>query len=99
MANEAEAVIEKGNIVIRVPINNLRAALRGAMDAGIIEPGYVITSREAAAKSLCLALNDSDEDGASAVHQMFDAAFERCIEDGAEGFDEAPATAPREGTP
>ena len=84
----AEAVIEKGNIVIRVPVRCLPVAYQGGIDAGYIEPGFRITNARAFAKDLVQALNSEEEDGTTPIHRLFDAAMEDAIEQGADGVEE-----------
>lgn len=84
----AEAVIEDGVIVIRLPIDNLADALKGACLMMTISPAYKVTDAAVFAKEVVRELNSEDEEGTTAVHKMFDAAFNEAIEQGAEGVEE-----------
>jgi hypothetical protein len=88
--HSAEAVIERGCIVIRVPIVALADAVAGGCDAGYVEPPIIVLDAELFALDVVRALNQEDsEDGTSPVHHLFDTAFERAFEAGAQGVEEA----------
>jgi hypothetical protein len=84
----AEAFIEKGEIVIRLPIGNIPAAYRSGIDLGVHEPGFKVTNARLFAHDVARALNDEDEEGTTPIHHLFDAAFAEAIEQGAEGIEE-----------
>lgn len=77
----AEAYIENGEIVIRVPISVLPDALKqnprdDAYSATLIQDlaGF--------AKDIVHALNDEEEDGTTRIHSLFDAAMAEAIDQG-----------------
>jgi hypothetical protein len=74
----AEAVIEKGAIVIRLPIKNLPLAVK----YGPEPEGTRVTDARSFAKDVVTCLNADDEVGTTAIHRMFDDAFAQAIEDG-----------------
>lgn len=80
----AEAYIENGDIVIRLPIANLPMAVELMPNSS----GMRVTDAAVFAPAVVNALNDDDEIGMSAIHQMFDAAFVKAFEGGAEGVTE-----------
>jgi hypothetical protein len=80
----AEAVIEDECIVIRLPIENIPIAVGGAVYLGLMAPAEILDAK-AFALSVVEALNAEDEEGTTAIHQMFDQAFDDAIEGGAEG--------------
>jgi hypothetical protein len=88
MKRNAEASIERGQVVIRVPIKNLPLALKAGIDLGYIDPGVKITNAQAFAKDLVRALNDEDEEGTTPIHRLLDEAITEAIEQGAEGVTE-----------
>ena len=89
MSKAATAVIEKGTIIIRLPIKNLKMAVEGYVDSDFgIEP-MIVTNVQAFAKSVVRALNEEEENGSTPIHHMFDAAFEQALENGSEGVEEA----------
>lgn len=83
----AEALIEDGVIVIRVPVDNLPAVLEGSWASGGINTRWKLSDQDAFAKDLCRALNDEDEAGNTVIHRMFDQGIDEAIEGGAEGID------------
>ncbi len=90
MSTPAEAVIEDGQIVIRVPIENLPDAIEGAWSMGLFETRLQVTDLDELAKSMVYILNGSDESGVSPVHSLFDKAIQDAFEQGDEGIDEHP---------
>lgn len=86
----AKAVIESGNIVIRVPIANLQTIMDGGFGSGAYERRYRVLDAEKFAKEIADQLNDEAEDGTTAVHTMFDKAINEAIERGAQHADEHP---------
>jgi hypothetical protein len=85
--NAGQAIIEKGQIVIRVPIKNLQVILDGACAINKY-PLMKITDKEKFAKDLVQALNDEDEEGTTRIHKCFDKAFQEAIEQGSEWAEE-----------
>lgn len=86
----AEALIEDGVIVIRLPVDNLPAVIEGSWASGGIDTRWQISDNDAFAKDLVRALNYEDEAGNTMIHRMFDQGIEEAIEAGAEGIDEHP---------
>jgi hypothetical protein len=80
-AHPAVAAVSNGDIVIRVPLGVLKAAVLHGPDT----EGVVVTSPAKFARDVVAALNFEDEIGASAIHRMFDDAFHTAIDNGAEG--------------
>lgn len=89
--DSATAVIEKDAIVIRLPLKNLDVALRVGCSMSGIDPPYRVTDSVVFAKEVVRELNSEDEEGTTAIHRMFDAAFIEAIEQGAEGVEECSA--------
>jgi hypothetical protein len=88
--HNAEAYIRRGRIVIDLEIDGLPAVYEGGVDCGYIEPGFKVTDPRTFARDVVRALNHEDEQGTTAIHRLFDAAFGCAIEDGAEGVEEDP---------
>lgn len=86
--DNADAFIENGAIVIRLQIDALASAVDGMCSHFHVEPMRV-TDPVKFAKGVCYALNDEEEDGTTPVHLLFDKAFEKALEDGSEGVEEA----------
>ncbi len=86
----ADAVIENGAIVIRVPIDSLHQVVEGAWATGNLEPRYRIVNLDEFAADLRTELNREEEDGSTIVHRMFDKAINEAIEGGAFGIEEHP---------
>ena len=84
----AEAVIEDGNIVIRVPVESLPRVIEGSWATGNLDVRYKIVSLDEFAKDLTSELNREEEDGSTPVHRMFDKAINDAIEAGAFGIEE-----------
>ena len=87
----AEAEIIRGEIVIRLAIKNIPQAYKVGVDLGVREPGLTISDPKAFALEVVHALNDEDEEGTTSVHRLFDDAFDRVIDSGAEGVEELPS--------
>lgn len=86
--SSAQAVIENGSIVIRVPIAALPQVIEGAWALGGIDTRMKITDADAFAKDLMHELNNEDEQGTTRIHKMFDRAMNEAIEQGAQGVEE-----------
>jgi len=74
--------------MIRIPVENLPAALKGACDLGIVQGVWRVTDLKTFAKEVAHALNDEDEQGTTPIHRMFDDAFNYVIEQGGEGIED-----------
>jgi hypothetical protein len=83
-----QAVIQNGEVIIRIPIATLPLAMSGACDLQAIEPRYEVTDAELFARALVRELNKDDEQGTTRIHRMLDAAMNEAIEQGAEGVSE-----------
>lgn len=84
----ARAVIDGDCISIRVPISALVQAFQYCPAAPRDNEGndlYRVTDAEAFAKSVAHRLNDEEEDGATLIHRMLDAAMIEALEQGDEG--------------
>lgn len=88
MNNGGQATIEDGAIVIRVSLDALPMVLEGTWAMGKFDTRYKITDPNEFAKELVCALNREDEQGTTAIHEMFDQAILDAIEGGAFGIDE-----------
>jgi hypothetical protein len=86
--NGGRAVIERGAIVIRVPLATLPMVVEGAWATGNLTPRYKITDADAFARDLVNELNGESEDGTTRVHSMFDKAIDEAINQGAFGIEE-----------
>lgn len=86
--NGGQAIIEDGAIVIRVSLDALPTVLEGAWAMNKFDTRYKITNADEFAKELTRALNREDEQGITAIHEMFDQAILDCLENGAFGIDE-----------
>lgn len=84
--NGGKAVIERGAIVIRVPLATLPMVLEGAWATNNLNPRYKITNVDEFARDLVNELNSESEDGTTRVHTMFDKAIEEAINQGAFGI-------------
>lgn len=87
-AQDAEAVIEDGVIIIRLPIANLHIAVEGMWAAGASDVRYKVTNADVFAKEFVRALNRESEDGTTLIHTCFDEAALDAIDEGAEGIEE-----------
>lgn len=83
----AQAYIDDGLIKIGVRISWIPQTIRDSIAAGYIEGGVRVTKALAPlfAKDVVNALNEEKEDGTTKVHELFDDAFERAIENGSQG--------------
>jgi hypothetical protein len=84
-----EAIIEGGDIVIRVAIEALPNAVKYGSDLMAIDPPLKITNAKVFAKELVSALNEEDEDGSTPIHKLFDQGVMDAAEAGAEGCESA----------
>jgi hypothetical protein len=84
----AEAIIEDGVIVIRVPIANLQAVLDGGWGCNVYDKRYKITDADVFASELCRELNREEEDGTTPIHRLFDKSINEALNQGALGIDE-----------
>jgi len=89
-----QAVIEDGNIVIRVPIANLQTVIDGATALRGLDARWLVTDAPQFAQEVCLAINREDEEGTTPFHKMFDRAMDYAINQGALGVEEHPEQAP-----
>lgn len=80
----------KDDIVIKLPIKNIRKALEAAWATGRQDGRYRITDANAFAEALVSALNDEEEDGTTRVDLLFDSALYAAIDNGADGVEEHP---------
>ena len=74
----AEAIIEDGAIVIRVPIAHLPQVLEvleGGWLCGSYDTRWRLTDIQAFAKDFVSEINREDELGSTRIHKMFDAAM------------------------
>lgn len=83
-----QAVIEDGQIVIRVAIDALQTVVDGAWAMRSIDARQKVTDADLFAKELCIALNREDEQGTTRVHKAFDDAILFAIEQGFEGIED-----------
>ena len=84
----ADASIEDGFMVIRIPIEVLPQVVRGGCDSlNGIEPRMYVTDPMAFAKEIVRELNREDEIGTTRVHKMFDGAIVEAFNQGAEGIE------------
>lgn len=89
MDMSARAVIEDGQIVIRLPIENIPTAVDGAADLGTLDAPFKVIDPQAFAQDLVSTLNDEDEEGTTMIHKMFDKAFNIAADQGAAGMADA----------
>lgn len=85
--NGGKAIIERGAIVIRVPLDTLPMVVEGAWATGNLSPRQKITNIDEFARDLVNELNSEAEDGTTRVHTMFDKAIEEAINQGAFGIE------------
>lgn len=83
----AQAMIVGGDIVIRMPINGIADAVRGANSLHAWNTPIQVTDARAFAEDVCRTLNSDDEQGTTMVHELFDKAFSSAADDGAEGVE------------
>ena len=86
--NDGRAVIENGQIIIRLPIDNLPMVIEGAWACGNLDIRYKVTNADEFASDLVRELNAESEDGTTRIHVMFDGAIEEAINQGAFGIEE-----------
>jgi hypothetical protein len=79
-AHWAEAHIDDGVIVIRVPVSVLPDALR--WDPRVDHSGVTVTDADGFARDVVREMNREEEDGSTAVHLLFDRAMAEAIEQG-----------------
>ena len=84
VAGELSVAIIGEAIVIRLPLSVIPDAVEGWWATGRGDH-WRVTDAGAFAPEVVRALEDEAEDGSTPVHLLFDAAFERAIESGAEG--------------
>jgi len=82
-----QAVIQDGLIVISVAIADLPSILEGSIGERNVKDGYRVSDPATFAKEVCRELNAEDERGNTHIHRMFDTAFDRAIDHGAEGVE------------
>ncbi len=83
--HSGQAIIEDGNIVIRVALSALPMVVEGAWASGALDTRFKITNTKEFAGDLVHELNNEAEDGTTPIHQLFDAAIN---EQGARGIEE-----------
>jgi len=83
-----QAIIEDGNIVIRVAFSALPMVVEGAWTTGALDIRFKITNTEEFADDLVHELNNESEDGTTRIHQLFDGAIREALEQGARGIEE-----------
>lgn len=86
----AKAVVRDGAIMIRLPLANLQSIMDGGFLCLAYDKRYRILDAEGAAKEICAALNDGDEEGTTPIHRLFDAAINEALNQGAQFIDEHP---------
>jgi hypothetical protein len=80
--------IEHGAIVIRLPLSVIPHALPYAIEREFgIESKIQLANAKTFGKEVVDALHREAEDGATLVTELFDKAFIRAIDDGAQGID------------
>jgi hypothetical protein len=86
-----EAVIENGKLVISIGLNELAfAATHGPYFFGAGNPEFEeprVTDVNVFADAILDELLAEQEDGTTLVHEMFDKAAERAVENGCEGIE------------
>lgn len=82
--NSATAIIEGGEIVIRVPIANLQTIMDGGYACNAYSERYKVTDPEGFAKEIVRELNNEDEEGTTPIHKLFDAAINEALNQGAQ---------------
>lgn len=90
MDTGGQAVIEDGNIVIRVPIDALQTVIDGATALNGLYERWLITDKDVFAAEVVRSINDEDEQGTTPFHKMFDRAMSHAIDQGAQGIEEHP---------
>lgn len=82
------AVIENGEIVIRVSLKSLPMVIEGSWATGNLDVRYKITNVKKFAADLVCELNREEEDGTTPIHRMYDKAIAEAIDQGAFGIEE-----------
>jgi hypothetical protein len=77
----AEAVIEGDDLVIRLPMANIQAAVLGGWGQGNLGPLFIDHPRSFA-QAMCHALNYENEVGDTMVHKLLDDAITTAFEHG-----------------
>jgi len=91
MANRGgDAIIEKGSIVIRFPLDALQSAMDGAWGMNTLSPRQKVVNKREYANELVRLLNREDEQGTTQVHRLMDWAFNESLEQGCEGIEDHP---------
>lgn len=84
----AEAFVEDGAIVIRVPLNNLPQILDGGFMCNAYEKRYRVTDAQQLTEEVISELNREDEEGTTPIHRLFDKAISDAIDGGSLGVEE-----------
>jgi hypothetical protein len=91
MAGTAQAYVEGDLIKISIRVSLLPDVIKDSADGGHLDFGELgppsVVDAKRFAKDVCNALNDEREDGTTPVHLLFDAAFEKAVEDGSLGIE------------
>jgi hypothetical protein len=91
MANRGgDAVIERGAIVIRFPLDALQSAMDGAWGMNVLNSRQKVVNEREYANELVRLLNREDEQGTTQVHKLMDWAFNESLEQGCEGIEDHP---------
>lgn len=83
-----QAVVEDGNIVIRIALTSLPMIVEGGWACNAILPRMKITDGVAFAKDWISEMNRESEDGSTPINRMFDVTINEAINQGAEGIEE-----------
>ena len=90
----ATAYLEGGLIKISIRVKDIRRIIKDSLAGGYLplfdEMGVQVTDVRRFAKDVVYALNHEKEDGTTPVHELFDAAFEKAVEDGSIGVSLGP---------
>lgn len=81
--NSGRAILEGGDIIIRVARVALPGIVVGAWAASGMDVRLKVTNVDEFAKELVNELNREAEDGTTRIHRMFDGAINETIEQGA----------------
>ena len=91
LAGTAQAYIEGGLLKISVRVEHIPDIIVEGLEGGHLslfaETGARVTDVDRFAKDVCNALNHEREDGTTPVHELFDSAFEKAVEDGSIGVE------------
>lgn len=90
MDTGGQAVIEDGNIVIRVPIDALQLIVDGAVALNGLDTRWKVTNPAEFATWIVSEINSEDDQGTTPFHKMFDRAMDEAINQGALGVEEHP---------